>query len=296
MPSKKRIFLDRASTAAFGFGQKAFLKGTIADAERRGEKLAMVLHRLDRKHRDRTKANLRLAYPEWSSEHIDSTSLEVYRHFGRVTADFMRTELRTSQEVNSAEVVGMEHLKRAHALGKGVLIITAHYGNWERFAHWFTINGFTLNVVARDANQGAVTEKMTAMRNLAGAEVLARGNAARAILGKLKSGDLVGILNDQNNGDCFVPFFGKPCGTALGPAVLHLRTGAPLVPSYFTRLGPGKYRAEFHEPVWGEDFDRDEIRVTSRLNEILEAQIRKHPEQWLWLHDRWKSARQRGLL
>jgi KDO2-lipid IV(A) lauroyltransferase len=295
MPSKKRIFLDRASTAAFGFGQRAFLSGTIEKAERRGEKLAMVLYRLDKKHRMRTQANLRLAFPEWSDEKVHETALEVYRHFGRVTADFMRTPLRTPEEANSAEVVGIENLEHAHALGKGVMIITAHYGNWERFAHWFTVNGYTLNVVARDANQGLVTEKVNALRTQAGAAVLSRGNAARAILGKLKSGDLVGILNDQNNGDCFVPFFGKPCGTALGPAVLHLRTGAPLIPSYFTRLGPGKYQAEFHPPVLGEDFDKDEIRITARLNEILESVIRRHPEQWLWLHDRWKSARLRGL-
>jgi KDO2-lipid IV(A) lauroyltransferase len=296
MASKKRIILDRASTAAFNFGQKIFLSGNIAQAERRGEKLANVLYRLDKKHRERTKSNLAMAFPEMEPAKREELALEVYRHFGRVTADFMRTPLRTDEEVNSAEVYGREHLEWAHSQGKGVMIITAHYGNWERFAHWFTVNGYTLNVVARGANQGAVTEKMTALRNQAGAEVMGRGNAARAILGKLKSGDLVGILNDQNNGDIFVPFFGKPCGTALGPAVLHLRTGAPLLPCYFTRLGPGKYRADFLEPVLAKDFGSDQERITAGLNLILEGQIRKHPEQWLWLHDRWKSARQRGLI
>jgi KDO2-lipid IV(A) lauroyltransferase len=295
MASKRRIFLARASTTAFGFGQRIFLSGSLERAERRGEKLAMVLYRLDKKHRRRALANLRMAFPDWDDQRVEETALEVYRHFGRVTADFLRTPLRTPEEVNSAEVYGREHLEAAHALGKGVLIITAHYGNWERFAHWFTVNGYTLNVVARDANQGAVTERVTELRNKAGAAVLSRGNAARAILSKLKSGDLVGILNDQNNGDCFVPFFGKPCGTALGPAVIHLRTGAPLVPSYFTRLGPGRYRADFLPPVLGEDHERDEIKITAHLNEILESVIRQHPEQWLWLHDRWKSARRRGL-
>lgn len=296
MPSKKRIILDKASTVAFRFGQRAFLSGSLEKAEQRGERLALTLYRFDKKHRERTKANLQLAFPEWSDRQRDETALNVYRHFGRTAADFLRTGLRTTEEVNSAEVIGRENLEEAYALGKGVLIITAHYGNWERFAHWFTVNGYTLNVVARGANQGAVTQKMTEMRNKAGAEVLTRGNAARAILGKLKTGDLVGILNDQNNGDCFVPFFGHPCGTALGPAVLHLRTGAPLIPCYFTRLGPGQYRAEFHEPVHGADFDGDQVKITARLNEVLESQIRKHPEQWLWLHDRWKSARLSGLL
>lgn len=292
---KKRIILDRASTVAFSFGQRAFLSGSLERAEKRGEKLAMALFKLDKKHRERTMANLAMAFPDWSSEKVEETALEVYRHFGRVTADVMRTPLRTVEEVNSAEVIGREHLESAYKAGKGVLIVTAHYGNWERFAHWFTVNGYTLNVVARDANQGAVTQKINHIRNLAGAEVLSRGNAARAILGKLKTGDLVGILNDQNNGDCFVPFFGKPCGTAMGPAVLGNRTGAAIVPSYFTRLGPGRYRAEFSAPIDNDAFDRDPERITAHLNTILEDQIRKHPEQWLWLHDRWKSARRAGL-
>jgi len=296
MPSKKRIILDKAGTVAFQFGQRAFLKGSLADAEKRGERLAMILYRLDKKHRVRTLANLELAFPEWTTERREQTATEVYRHFGRIAADFMRTSLRTLEEVRSAEVIGLEHLEEAKAAGKGVLIITAHYGNWERFAHWFHAAGYTLNVVARDANQGAVTEEMTRLRNQAGAEVLARGNAARAILTKLKANELVGILNDQNNGDCFVPFFGKPCGTTLGPAVMHMRTGAALIPSYFTRFGPGQYRAEFHPAVKGEDFGGDQEKITARLNEILEGVIRKHPEQWLWLHDRWKSARRRGLL
>ena len=295
MASKRRVILDRASTAAFNFGQRVFLSGSLERAERRGEKLAMALFRLDKKHRNRTLANLELAFPEWTPEKRLEVAHGVYRHFGRVTADFMRTPLRTDDEVRDAEVIGLEHLKAAKELGKGVLIITAHYGNWERFAHWFHCAGFTLNVVARDANQGMITNKITELRNRAGAEVLSRGNAARAILSKLKTNELVGNQNDQNNGDIFVPFFGKPCGTALGPAVIHLRTGAPLIPSYFTRLGPGKYRAEFHPPVMAEDFGRDQERITIRLNEILESVIRQHPEQWLWLHDRWKSARRRGL-
>lgn len=295
MGSKRKVILNNASNFAFAFGQRAFLKKDIAAAERRGERLALLWYKFDKKHRERTFSNLKMAFPEWTEEQCRATAEGVFRHFGRVTADFMRTPIRTKEEVLSAEVVGREHLEQAYALGKGVLIITAHYGNWERFAHWFNASGYKLNVVARDANQGGVTDKMTALREAAGSTVLSRGNSARLILGRLKSKELVGILNDQNNGDCFVPFFGKPCGTALGPAVLHLRTGAPLIPCYFTRLGPGQYRAEFHEAVTGEDFERDQIKITAHLNEILESVVRKNPEQWLWMHDRWKSARQRGL-
>ncbi len=294
--NKKRIILDKASTVAFRFGERVFLSGTIEQAERRGEKLGLMLYRLDKKHRERTHANLKLAYPEWSDEERIKMATEVYRHFGRITADFMRSSLRTVEEINSAEFVGKEHLDPVLAQGKGAIFVTAHYGNWERFVHWSSVNGHSINVVARDANQSAINDRLTAIRNQAGAKVLPRGNAARAILTKLKAGEIIGILCDQNNGDCFVPFFGKPCGTALGPAVLHLRTGAPLVPCFFTRLGPGKYRVDVKEPIIGTEFDKDPIKITARMNEVIEAQIRLHPEQWLWLHDRWKSARRAHML
>ena len=296
MGSKRRAILNNASNFAFALGQKAFLKKDIAAVERRGERLGLLWYRLDKKHRERTASNLRMAFPEWNEEKIQETSLEVFKHFGRVMADFMRTPIRTREEVLSAEVVGREHFDQALAMNKGVMIITAHYGNWERFAHWLTMDGHKLNVVARGANQGGVTDRMTALRNAAGAEVMTRGNSARASLSKLKNNEMVGILNDQNNGDCFVPFFGKPCGTALGPAVIHLRTGAPIVPCYFTRLGPGQYRLEFHPIVLGEDYEKDQLKITAKLNEILEDVVRQHPEQWLWVHDRWKSARQRGMI
>lgn len=296
MAKKNRVIIDAASTVAFRFGLRAFQKGDIAQAERRAERLALVVYRMDRKHRERTISNLAMAFPEWDQDRREATAQEVYRHFGRIAADFMRTGLRTPEEILSAEVTGIEHLERAIAIEKGVLLITAHYGNWERGAHWYHLQGHKLSVVARDANQGIVTEKLTALRLKAGAEVMSRGNSARTILTKLRAKEFVGILNDQNCADCFVPFFGKPCGTVLGPALLHLRTGAPIVQAYFTRLGPGKYHGEFFEPIVIGDFDKDPIRITARLNEVLESVVRKHPEQWLWLHDRWKSARQRGML
>lgn len=296
MGSTRRVILNNTFNFAFAVGQRAFLKRDVAAAERRGERLALLWHRFDKKHRERTYKNLQMAFPEWSTQKVEETGLEVFRHFGRVMGDVMRTPIRTVEEVKDAEVVGMEYLQECHAMGKGVMIITAHYGNWERFAHWFTVNGFTLNVVAREANQGGVNDRILAIRKAAGAEVLNRGNSARAILGKLKQGELVGILNDQNAGDVFVPYFGKPCGTVLGPAVLHLRTGAPLLSCFFTRLGPGKYRAEFLKPILKGGYDGDETKLTTKLNENLEEVVRRHPEQWLWVHDRWKSARQRGLL
>jgi KDO2-lipid IV(A) lauroyltransferase len=240
---------------------------------------------------------LQLAFPEKSYEEARALALETFRHFGRVTADFLRSPARTDEEVlASVEPADMGLYRAANDKGKGVLAISGHLGNFERLAHWYQAQGYTMSVVARDANDEGLQASIARIRGGRGLTLLSRGNSARAILQKLKNRETIGILPDQNADESFVPFFGKPCGTTLGPAVLHLRTGAPLIPGYCVRVGPGKYRVEIFEPMeYVRNQDTPE-KVMSDLNEILERVIRKYPEQWLWLHDRWKSARKANLL
>jgi KDO2-lipid IV(A) lauroyltransferase len=128
--------------------------------------------------------------------------------------------------------------------------------------------------------------------------MLSRGNAMRAILEALKKNRSVALLADQNSQEATIRFFGKPCGTVLGPAVLHLRTGAPIVLSFSPRIGPGRYRMITDEPLdfTGQDPKPSPEEIMQRIHDRYEEVIRQYPEQWLWFHDRWKSARQRGLL
>jgi KDO2-lipid IV(A) lauroyltransferase len=113
----------------------------------------------------------------------------------------------------------------------------------------------------------------------------------------MRNNELVAILPDQNSWEAFVPFFGKPAGTALGPAVLHRRTGAALIPLACFVDGPGKLHMVFGEPIVPlEGFDDEDCAIMAAINKALEDLIRVHPEQYLWFHDRWKSARRKGLL
>jgi KDO2-lipid IV(A) lauroyltransferase len=135
-----------------------------------------------------------------------------------------------------------------------------------------------------------------AIREAAGVEVMSRGNSARQSLVKLRKNQMIGILADQNSKDCYVPFFNMPCGTVNGPAVLHQRTGAMLLPTFCVWEDYARYRVVVLPPVDPENQEPDTEKITADLNLALESMIRKHPEQWLWMHDRWKSARQLGLL
>ncbi len=277
--------------------QRTFEKRDVVAAENLGEKLLVFGYKLDRKHRERAIQNIRLAFPEKSYDEARVLALETFRHFGRVMGDFLRSPARTDEEVlASIEPVSLQPYLNANAKGKGVLAITGHLGNFERLAHWFQAQGHTITVVARDANDAGMQKQVANIRGGSGLSMLSRGNSARAILEKIKRKETVGILPDQNADECFVPFFGKPCGTTLGPAVLHLRTGAPLVPGFCLRTGPGKYRVEIFEPMEYQRGKSEPEQIMADINAVLENVIRRYPEQWLWLHDRWKSARRKGLL
>lgn len=297
MTDRRKELLNRVAVWAFDKGQKLFLKEDIAVVERRGARLGMLLYRLDQKHRERTDSNLNLAFPDWSTERRLEVAKGVFRHWGIVTADFLRSPIRRATEVlETTEQLGLENLLKVEAVGKGVLVVTAHLGNFERFGQYSQSSNRPISVVARDANQGDIQARIAAVRAKTGMEVISRGDAARPILAKLRKKGMVGILPDQNSDECFVPFFGKACGTVLGPAVIHLRTGAPIMPAYCVRIGVGRYRAIACEPINFDNSEKDPVAIMAQVNAVLENQIRLYPEQWLWMHDRWKSARLSGRL
>jgi len=289
--------LNRLAIWAFDWGQKFFLTKDVRVAERRGEKLGMLMYRLDRKHRERTYANLEMIFPDWTPERRSEVAIGVFRHYGLVMGDFLRTPVRTDEELlETTEVEGMEHFHEAEAVGKGVLVVTGHLGNFERFGHFCTATGRHIAVVARDANQSEMQERIAAVRAKTRVEFLSRGEAARPILVKLRRKELIGILPDQNSDESFIPFFGKPCGTVLGPAVLHQRTGAPILPAFCVRTGVGRYRVIVKPAIDPLNEEKDPEALMTQVNAVLETVIRDYPEQWLWMHDRWKSARKRGFL
>lgn len=288
---------ERLAMIGFDLAERSFCKLDAIRAEKRGKRLGELAYILDKKHRLRTISNLALAFPEWSEARRLKVAKDVFRHFGMVLGDFLRAPIRSNEEVNaSITMEGYEHFAEAKQMNLGILMITAHFGNWERYAQYVTAQGEQIAVVARDANQGELQKRVVRIREAKGASVLSRGSAAREIIKGLRSGAFIAILPDQNDDEVFVPFFGKPAGSVLGPAVLHQRTGAPLLPAYLARVGPGKYQG-FVKPIIDKpNLEADREKIMAAINESLEEVVREYPEQWLWMHDRWKSARNKGLL
>lgn len=276
-----------------------WMRGKSAlQAERVGARIGRALFRFSRKHRERALSNLALAFPEMGDSERRALAKKVFEHFGMVATDFMRTTARTDEEVVSMmEVDGEDSIRRAVEGGKGTLLVSAHFGNWERAAQYAKAQGLDIYAVQRDADDQQVQVDVVRLRESTGMKVISRGNAARQILALLRENKLVALLPDQNCSESFVPFFGHPAGTVLGPATLSRRTGAALVPVFCARIGPGRYRMHLLpalEPKPG--IDDPILALTHSMNEAIESIVRKYPEQWLWFHDRWKSARQRGLL
>jgi Kdo2-lipid IVA lauroyltransferase/acyltransferase len=288
--------IQKLGLSILTFGQRVFCIQDIDKAERRGARLTKLLWYLDKKHRTQAIANVGIAFPDKTEAERIAMAKEMFRHFGRIIADFIRTPLRTDDEVvASVTCEGREHLDRLGAEGNGIFLVTAHYGNWERMGHWLRTQGHHVSAVARDANDNAVNERVNRIRGENGMQVLSRGNAAREIIRRLKAGEMVGLLPDQNADDAYIPFFGKPAGTVLGPAVLHIKTKAPLLPVCCIRTGPGTYRVIFFEPMTVREGETS-IELMTRLNQVIEDMIRIAPEQYLWMHDRWRNARRKGLL
>lgn len=274
------------------------LKKNPEQADLAGRKIGRLVFRLDWKHRSRALSNLAMAFPEKTAEERRRIAIADFEHFGSVAADFMRSSLRTKEElIANTTSEGYEHLEKALELGKGVLLITPHFGNWERGGHWVIAKGNPMCVVARDANDSDLNRLVQELRESGGMEVISRGNAARPILQSLRKNKVVAILPDQNSEEAFVPFFGKPAGTTQGPSVLHLRSSAPMIPAFCVVKGPAKLHLIFGPPIEPDPAYEDPATgLTAAMNRCLEETIRVYPEQYLWFHDRWKSARKKGLL
>jgi KDO2-lipid IV(A) lauroyltransferase len=266
----------------------------LAMARAFGRQLGVLMfHALGRRRRVALK-NLKLVYGARSDRERYAMAREVFRHFGEMAAEFIKIpDLGRADTDRLAIVEGEENLCRALEANRGVLLITGHFGNWEFLARWLTTHGYPLNVVARKANDPLADKLLTDTREGGGSQVFNRGNSARAVLQSLKKNELVGLLPDQNAADVFVPFLGFPTGTVDGPAIIHLKTGAPIVFGWCARLPDDRFAITFEPPeVLAPTGDReaDIARVMTLINARLEAQIRRHPTQWLWLHDRWKAS------
>ncbi len=241
--------------------------------------------------------NLELAFPEKSKADRRRILRGVYTSLGRLLAEFAKFPEYTKENVKRIAVYeGFENFERARERGKGVLFMTAHLGGWEIGAFAHSIYGNPLNVMMRELDNPYLDRLVTEYRSLHGNRMMLKDDFARGLIGAMRRGETVGILMDTNMTPpqgAFVDFFGHLACTASGVARVALRTGAAVVPAFtIWDKEIGKYRIHFDAPIQlantGND-EADAITNTAAFTKKIEEFVKRYPDQWLWVHRRWKT-------
>jgi KDO2-lipid IV(A) lauroyltransferase len=241
--------------------------------------------------------NLQLARPELSAEDCDGILRGVYRHLGWQLVEFCRMPRYTAKNTQGwIRTEGLEHYTAAQARGKGVLVLTGHLGAWELSSFYHSLMGHPMGMVIRRLDNRRLDDFVNGIRCLHGNRVLPKDDFARCLLTAMRAGDTVGILMDTNMTPpqgVFVNFFGRQACTASGLARVALKTGAAVLPG-FLLWEPDERQYVLHfgpELVFARtgDAEGDILAATQQCNDVLEAWIRRYPDQWLWIHRRWKT-------
>jgi KDO2-lipid IV(A) lauroyltransferase len=252
---------------------------------------------LARRQRAAGLRNLQMAFPDLTDEQRMEILRGSFRNLGRLLVEF--SHFPELNEANISQLVmqdGLENYQEALRRGRGVIFMTAHFGSWELSSFAHSLFGYPMKFVVRPIDNSKVDALITHYRTLGGNVPIQRRSAGRDILKALRENEAVGILFDQNTTSdegIFVDFFGIPASTTPAIATFALRTGAAVLPGFLIwEEQVGKHRLRFDPPVKlieTGNLEHDVAENTKLFNSILEGYVRKYPDQWLWIHRRWKT-------
>ena len=295
-PAKKRHSpAHRAEFALARSLERAVAALPERAADRFGAAVGRRIHSLGIR-RETVTENLRIAFPEATEEWIAATRLAAYEHLGREAAAMLRlSKLDARAVVERTTTSGWDEVVDSLSLGRGLLLVTGHYGNWEIAAATVASRGVPIAAIVRRQGNRLVDERLQQLRNNLGVETIYQGKAPASVPRILRSNGVVGIVGDQDarRSGVFVPFFNRLASTHRGPALFALRLGAPVFSCIARRL-PGEdvryeiigRRVEYERTG---DLDRDVLSLTTELAARLEKEVRVAPEQYFWFHKRWKT-------
>ncbi len=264
-----------------------------------GRAAGLAAWALDAGHRRVALETLAAAYGDaMSPQERSQLTRRVFAHFGMVGAECLLMPRRRPSDLDSmVEYEGVEHLRRAFLKGKGVLVFSGHFGNWEMVALMQGFLGYPIAMVTRPLDNPLLEDLLARGRTRSGNEVIHKTSAARGMLRALKHGWCVAIVIDQDTRgteSVFVDFFGRPAATTPALARMSLRDATPVVPVFGIPLPDGRYRIRYLPEVSVAptgDREADILAMTQECTRIIEDQIRHHPEMWLWIHRRWKRKK-----
>ena len=267
-------------------------------ADRLGAGVGALAHGSLGVRRSTVEENLRLAFPGAREEWIRESARAAYVHLGREAATILRLSLLDAEAVVARTQIppaDWESFQAGLAEGKGALLVTGHFGNWEIAAAALAARGVRVAAIVKRMGNRLVDARLELLRRRLGVETMEMHEAPRQVPRVLRSGGVVGIVGDQDarRSGVFVPFFGRPASTHRGPALFALRLDTPVFASAARRL-PGdaaRYEVYGHRvPVRRTgDLEADVAHLTRELAAALEAEVRRAPEQYFWFHRRWKT-------
>jgi KDO2-lipid IV(A) lauroyltransferase len=216
--------------------------------------------------------------------------------FGPMLMEVMRFPKILEHMDDYVEIEGMEYLQEGLSKGKGAVIATSHSGNWELMGGALANAGISLVGVAMRQKEAGFDKFINEYRRLVGMHITYKDNV-REMFDMLKKGWTIGLLMDQDSSlrdGIIFDWFGQPTNFVQGPAVMGRFQGIPVFPGYITRKSDGHHKIIIYPPIFVDktkDKAGDIRKAMIAISEVLEAHIRKYPEEWFWLHDRWKSVR-----
>jgi Kdo2-lipid IVA lauroyltransferase/acyltransferase len=270
----------------------------IPAAVRKGmfKAVCRLFYYISAKHRMITLFNLKCAFPDKDLRELEAIAKGVYRNLGIVVAEFFDLPYLNSQNIRDiVEVEGLENYQRALAKNKGILTFGGHFSNWELSAVAFSLYARPIVVIYRPLDSPILDALVKYVRSSTGNIPLATAHAMRPMIRHLKKNDMIGLLVDQNvawQEGVFVDYFGRPACTTDGLALLAMHTEAAVLPSYLVRMESGRYRLVFEEElqlVRTGDRNSDARINTQMITKKVEDVVRRYPDQWLWIHQRWKT-------
>jgi KDO2-lipid IV(A) lauroyltransferase len=272
-------FLPRKSSISLGqfLGKLAYL--IIADA------------------RKRTLNNLKIAFGrEKDQRELRRLALNVFENVGKNVVDAVCLKNMKWEKIEKiTEIDGLKYFDEAYKMGKGVIALTGHIGNFELLAAYFSLKGYKVSVIGRELYDPRLDVLLVKGRKSVGLENIPSSASVKQIIKALRSGRALGVLADQDSSrvrGVFVNFFERPARTPVGPALLAYKTQSPIVPMAIIREKDDKYRILVKKPIelaFSGYKEKDITETTQEYTKVLESIIREYPSQWLWMHDRWKS-------
>jgi KDO2-lipid IV(A) lauroyltransferase len=244
-----------------------------------------------------TMDNLRNAFPDADQTKLENIMRGAFRSVGTALFEFVYFPRMTTAAIN--QVISIENpelINEAYARGKGVILLTAHFGNWEMLAQSIpVITGIPVFVIVKPQANTRIDSRINRWRSMFGNSVVPMESAVRELLKVLREKKVVGLVADQtaSKESISVPFFGREVPTFEGPAMFSLKTGAPLLLGLAVRGGDGHYNVRFYEVPSDDlaEYTKENVaELTKRHVALTESVIRQHPEQWMWMHKRWKHV------